>query len=51
MSFWDEKETKTLFQELLFYNAFIEKPLIKNVKNTDLLHEFPFHDELSLEKY
>ena len=28
MSFWDEKEAKRLFQELLFYNVLIEKPHI-----------------------
>ena len=26
MSFWDEKEAKSLFQELPFYNVLIEKP-------------------------
>ena len=26
MSFWNEKEAKTLFQELPFYNALTEKP-------------------------
>ena len=50
MSFWDEKEAKRLFQKLPFYNGLIEKPLIKCLKNIDLLHELPFYDELSIEK-
>ena len=31
MSFWNEKEAKGLFQELPFYNTFIEKPYIKRL--------------------
>ena len=31
--FWDEKETKRLFQELPFYNTFIEKPYIKRLND------------------
>ena len=50
VSFWDEKEANRLFQELPFYNALIEKPRIKRVKNIDLLHELPFYDELSVVK-
>ena len=50
MSFWDEKEAKKIFQELPFYNVFIEKPRIKRLKNIDLLHELPFYDELSIVK-
>ena len=50
MNFWGEKERKGLFQELPFYNTFIEKPRIKCLKNIDLLHEFSFYDELSIEK-
>ena len=42
MRFWDEKEAKGLSKELPFYNIFIEKPRIKHLKNTDLLHELPF---------
>ena len=42
MSFWDEKEAKRLFEELPFYNTFIEKPCIKRLKNLDLMHELPF---------
>ena len=45
MSFWDEKR---LFQELPSYNVLIEKPQIKRLSNTDLLHELPFYNELSL---
>ena len=47
MSFLNEREAKGLFQELSFYNTFIEKP---NLKNIDLLHELPFYDELSIKK-
>ena len=50
MSFWNEKEAKRLFQELPFYNTFTEKPRIKHLKSTDLLHELPFYDELSIVK-
>ena len=50
MSFGDEKEAKRLFQKLPFYNALIEKPCIKRLKNINLLHELPFYDELSIEK-
>ena len=45
MSFWDEKR---LFQELPSYNVLIEKPQIKRLSNTDLLHELPFYNESSL---
>ena len=47
MSFWDEKERKTLFQKLRFY-VLIEKPKIKHLSNIDLLHELSFHDKLSV---
>ena len=50
MSFWDEKEIKILFQELPFYYVLTEKPHIKRLKNIDLLHDFPFYDELSIVK-
>ena len=50
MSVWNEKEAKTLFQELLFYNVLIEKPCIKRLKNIYLLHEPPFYDELNIVK-
>ena len=49
MSFWDEKEAKRLFQELPFH-VLNEKPRIKHSKNKDLLHEFPFYNELSMLK-
>ena len=48
MSFWDEKETKRLFQKLPFHNTFIAKPHIKQPRNVDLLHELPFYNELSI---
>ena len=50
MNFWDKKEEKGLFKELPFYNTFIERPHIKRLKNTDLLHELPFYDELSIKQ-
>lgn len=45
MSFQDKRR---LFQELSFYNMFIEKPRIKHLKNIDLLHKLPFYEELSI---
>ena len=50
MIFGMKKTPKRLFQELPFYNVLIEKPRIKRVKNTDLLHELPFYDKLSIVK-
>ena len=47
---WDEKETKQLFQELPCSNALIEKTKIEGLKNIDLLHEFPFYNELNIYK-
>ena len=41
---WDAKK---LFQTLLFYNTFIVKPEIKNLK---LLQELQIYDELSIVK-
>ena len=38
------------FKELQFYNRHIEKPKIKRLKNTDLLSELPFYEELNLIK-
>ena len=46
--FWNEKEAKELFQTLPFYNVLIEKPEIKHLSNTELLHEIPFYDALSV---
>ena len=39
-----------MFQELSFYNTYIEKPNITKVKNVDLLSELPFYEELSIVK-
>ena len=50
MSFWNEKEAKRLFQELLIYNVLIEKLGIKRLKYIDLLHGLPFYDKLSIVK-
>ena len=38
------------FEELSFYNMYIEKPKIKRLKNIDSLSELPFHEELSVIK-
>ena len=46
--FWNEKETKKLFQILPFCNVLIEKPKIKHLSNIELLHELSFYDELSV---
>ena len=48
MSSWNDKEATRLFQELKFYNTFIEEPKITGIKNIDLLHELPFYDELNI---
>ena len=48
MNFWDEKEAKSLFQKLPFYNVLIEKQKIKILSNIDLLHELPFYDQSSV---
>ena len=45
--YWDAKK---LFQILLFYNTFIEKPDIKKFSSIKLLQELPFYDELSTVK-
>ena len=39
---------KRIFQILPFCNALIEKPKIKHLSNIELLHQFPFYDELSV---
>ena len=38
------------FKELPFYNTYIEKLKIKRLKNTGLLSELPFYEELSVVK-
>ena len=38
------------FNELSFFNASIEKPEIKRLKNVDLLAELPFYDQLNILK-
>ena len=48
MSFWNQKEAKSLFQELPFYIFLIENPKIRDSKNIDLLQELSFYDELSI---
>ena len=39
-----------MFKKLPFYNVLIEKPLVKRLKNIDLLHELPFYNELSIKQ-
>ena len=36
------------FKELLFYNVSIDKPIIKRLKNIDLLAELPLNDQLNI---
>ena len=36
------------FKELPFFNASIEKPKIKRLKNVDLLAKLPFYDQLNI---
>ena len=36
------------FKELPFYNASIDKLIIKRLKNIDLLVEFPFYNQLNI---
>ena len=38
------------FKELPFYNTYIKKPKIKQLKNIDLLSELPFYKELNIVK-
>ena len=38
------------FKELPFYNVSIDKPIIKRLKNIDLLSELPFYDQLNIVK-
>ena len=38
------------FKELPFYNRHIEKPKIERLKNTDLLSQLSFYEELNLIK-
>ena len=38
------------FKELPLFNASIEKPKIKRLKNVDLLPELPFYDQLNIIK-
>ena len=38
------------FKELPFYNTYIEKPKLKQLKDIDLLYEPPFCEKLSIIK-
>ena len=44
------RDVVNYFIELPFYNKDIQKPKIKCLKNTDLLSEFPFYEELNVIK-
>ena len=50
MNFWGEKEAKRLFQKLPLYNALIEKPCIKCLRNIDLLHKVLVYNKLSIKQ-
>ena len=39
-----------VFQILLFYSTFIDKPDVKKLNNVELLKELPFYDEMSIVK-
>ena len=41
-------EIKELFNELQFWNVFIDKPKIKKLTNIEMLSELPFSDELNI---
>ena len=38
---WDANK---IFQLLLFYDTYIEKPKVKKLSNVQLLKELPFYD-------
>ena len=44
---WDANK---IFQDLPFYNTYIEKPKVKILNNVELLRELRFYDELSIVK-
>ena len=44
---WD---ANNIFQDLPFYNTFIEKPEVKKLNNVQLLKELSFYDESSIAK-
>ena len=44
------KKAKRLIKELLLYNILTGKRCIKRLKNIDLVHEFPFYNEVSIMK-
>ena len=46
----NDHSVKYYFKELPFFNASIEKPKIKHLKNADLLAELTFFDQLSIIK-
>ena len=49
MSFGIKNKQKNFLKYFLpFYHVLIEKPKIKHLSNIELLHEFPFYDELSV---
>ena len=48
MSFGIKRKQKNYFKYFHYYNVLIEKPKIKHLSNIELLHEYPFHDQLSV---
>ena len=50
MTISSENNYVKYFKELPFFDVSIEKPKIKRLKNTDLLAELPFYDQLNIIK-
>ena len=48
MSFGIKKKQRKIFQILPFYIVLIEKSKIMHLSNIELLHKFPFYDQLSV---
>ena len=48
--FWRWQRNKKIVSRNSILKRVIEKPRIKHLKNIYLLHEIPFHDELSISK-
>ena len=48
--FISHRDVVEYFKDLPFYNKHIEKPIIKSLKNIDLLTELTFYEELNVIK-
>ena len=48
--FISHRDVVEYFKDLPFYNKHIEKPIIKSLKNIDLLTELAFYEELNVIK-